>query len=171
MYCQRERLWCYVVPPYPRKSAFAASHFHETEDASHPTCAGNEIFDSKRTLRINRDTFDLFHLIIEKRLKLGRFTVADSTALQVFARRELLERAQAAQFTTCLLLFDVPMSICMQRDKQRTRPVPFDVIVSQYEQFQQARQAIHNEGWTQIHELGEDVREIRCVRARTPATK
>jgi hypothetical protein len=38
------------------------------------------------------------------------------------------------------------------------------VILSQHEQFPYTRQAVHREAWNQIHELGEDVTGIRCVR-------
>ncbi len=74
---------------------------------------------SSSNFRINRDTFDLFHLILQKRLKPGRLTVADSTALYPFARTPLLEMAKLAQFHTCLLVFQVPFAICKHRDGQR----------------------------------------------------
>ncbi len=145
------------------KSTFAAQHFTPTQIVSSDVCRAL-ISDSERNFHINRDTFDLFHLIIQKRLKLGRLTVADSTALYPFARTPLLEMAKQAGFHTCLLVFHVPFAVCKSRDGQRARQVPIDVIANHCDLLQDTRQDMHHEPWDQIHELGEDVTGVQFVR-------
>lgn len=147
------------------KSTFAAHHFTPTQIVSSDVCRAL-ISDSERNFRINRDTFELFHLIIQKRLALGRLTVADSTALQDFARAPLLAMAQQAGFHTCLLVFQVAFAVCHQRNQQRARQVPSEVISQQCALLQSARKYCRSEPWDQIHELGEDVAGVQVVRQK-----
>ncbi len=151
------------------KSTFAAQHFSRTQIVSSDACRAL-ISDSERNYRINRDTFELFHIIIMKRLSLGRLTVADSTALHAFARAPLLEMAQQAGYHTCLIVFNVAFAVCKQRDQQRARQVPIEVIFEQCELLQGARKHVRNEPWDQIHELGEDVTGVQVVRQKRHVT-
>jgi predicted kinase len=107
--------------------------------------------------------FDLFHFIIQKRLKLGRLTVADSTALYDFARRRLLDLAQHAAYHTCLIVFNIPRAVCLQRDQQRPRHVGEAEICTQDALLQEALQQIHSEPWEQIHVLSETDAEVRFI--------
>jgi predicted kinase len=102
------------------KSTFARQHFQPTQVVSSDTCRAL-ICDSERNPLVDPDTFDLFHFIVQKRLKLGRLTVADSTALYDFARHRLLDLAHQADYHTCLMVFNVPRAVCLQRDQQRPR--------------------------------------------------
>jgi protein phosphatase len=146
------------------KSTFAAQHFTPTQIVSSDFCR-TLISDSDSNFRINSGTFDLFHMIIQKRLKLGRRTCADSTALYAFARAPLLEMAKEADFHTCLIIFTVSLDLCLQRNAQRERLVPIHVIEDQCASLQYARREhIHTEAWDQIHELGTDVTGVRFVR-------
>jgi predicted kinase len=104
------------------KSTFARQHFEPMQVVSSDLCRAL-ICDGDRTLNVDPDIFELFHFLIQKRLKLGRFTVADSTALYAFARRQLLDLAHDADYHTCLLVFNVPRSVCLQRDQERARHV------------------------------------------------
>src|SRR5579872_525075 len=75
------------------KSTFAAQRFSPTAIVSSDHCR-ELICDDMSNQNVNRDTFDLFHYIINKRLWNGRFTVADSTALYAEARYKLLDLAR-----------------------------------------------------------------------------
>jgi predicted kinase len=144
------------------KSSFAAQHFKPTQIVASDRCRAL-ISDSESNFRIHRDTFDLFHFIIQKRLKLDRLTVADSTTLYAFARISLLKMAQQAGFSTCLIVFDVAFDICWQRAQQRTKSTPIDAISQECESLQYAKQDIQGEAWNQIYELGADVTRVRFV--------
>ena len=144
------------------KSTFARQHFKLTQVVSSDTCRAL-ICDGECTQDIDPDTFDLFHFIIQKRLKLGRLTVADSTALYDFARRRLLDLAQHAAYHTCLIVFNIPRAVCLQRDQQRPRHVGEAEICTQDALLQEALQQIHSEPWEQIHVLSETDAEVRFI--------
>src|SRR5207237_10866135 len=88
------------------KSTFSTKRFGPIIIVSPDHCR-ELICDDASNQQVNRDTFDLFHYIISKRLYLGRFTVADSTALYPEARRRLREIARRYGFLACLLIFDI----------------------------------------------------------------
>ena len=144
------------------KSTFAQQHFASTQVVSSDTCRAL-ICDGDRTQNVDPDIFDLFHLLIQKRLKLGRLTVADSTALYDFARRRLLDLAREADYHTCLVVFNVPRAVCLQRDRQRARHVGEAEICAQDALLQEALLHIPREPWEQIHVLSEMPPEVRFL--------
>jgi predicted kinase len=144
------------------KSTFAEQYFEPTQVVSSDRCRAL-ICDGDRTQNVDPDLFELFHFLIQKRLKLGRLTVADSTALYDFARRRLLELAREANYHTCLLVFNVPCAVCLQRDQQRPRHVGEAEIVAQDALLQEALQYIPHEPWEQIHVLSETDAEVRFL--------
>src|SRR5437762_12381815 len=104
------------------KSTFATKRFGPTIIVSSDHCR-ELICDDASNQQVNRDTFDLFYYIISKRLYLGRFTVADSTALYPEARRQLLELAQRYGYLASLLIFNVSAATCLERNRKRERRV------------------------------------------------
>ncbi len=136
------------------KSTFAALRFGTTIIVSSDHCR-ELICDDASNQQVNRDTFDLFYYIISKRLYLGRFTVADSTALYPDARRRLREIARRYGFLACLLIFDTSQETCLQRNELRERKVEARVMPYHAGLLQQTLRDAPNEGWDQIHVLGE----------------
>ena len=114
------------------------------------------ICDDENNQQVNRDTFDLFHYIIQKRMYLGRFTVADSTALQTEARRRLRELSRRTGYLGCLLIFNIPPEVCLERDKMRHRIVGEQIVAYHTGLLQLAIQDAPHEGWEQVHVLGEE---------------
>lgn len=137
------------------KSTFAAQRFLSTEIVSSDTCRAM-ICDDETNQRVNSETFSLFHYIIGKRLGLGRFTVADSTALQSFARRRLLTQARQSDYNACLLIFNVSLETCLARDLLRLRSVGEQVVQRHLELLQQTLLTAPQEGWDMLFVLGED---------------
>jgi predicted kinase len=113
------------------------------------------VCDDETNQQVNRDTFDLFYYIINKRMFQSRFTIADSTALYADARRKLLELAQRHHYHTCLLIFNIPPDICLRRDRQRRRIVGEQVIAYHAGLLQRTLNEVPNEGWDQVYVLGE----------------
>jgi predicted kinase len=113
--------------------------------------------DDETNQQVNRDTFDLFYYLINKRMFYGRLTIADSTALQKEARQRLLELAARHHYSTCLFVFNMTLETCMQYDQHqaRGRIVGEKVIVYHLGLLQQALEAIPQEGWQQVHMLDE----------------
>ena len=136
------------------KSTFAAQRFIPTSIVSSDHCRAM-ICDDENNQRVNRDTFELFHFIIQKRLFLGRFTVADSTALQPDARNKLRALSRRFGYLGCLLIFNIPPEICLERNKNRHRLVDEQIIPYHASLLQRTLLDAPLEGWEQIHILGE----------------
>lgn len=86
------------------KSTFAARHFAPTAIVSSDRCRAM-LGDDERNLSVSPEAFELFHTIIDRRLRLDRLTVADSTALRPDARRTLLEIARRHAAPVSLVVF------------------------------------------------------------------
>ena len=149
----RRTLLVLCGPAGSGKSTFAAQRFIPTSIVSSDDCRAM-ICDDEANQQVNRDTFDLFHYIIQKRMYLGRFTVADSTALQSFARRKLREQARRSGYHACLLIFNTPIEVCLERDKLRPRMVGELVIARHNDLLQKTLLDAPSEGWKQVHVLG-----------------
>jgi predicted kinase len=150
----RRTLLVLCGPAGSGKSTFAAQRFASTTIVSSDHCRAM-ICDDENNQKVNRDTFELFHLIIQKRLSLGRFTVADSTALQPDARRKLRDLSRHYGYFGCLLIFNIPPEICIERNRRRHRLVEEHVIPYHIDLLQHTILDTPQEGWELIHILGE----------------
>src|SRR5258706_2038931 len=137
------------------KSCCAAQRFIPTSIVSSDYCRAM-ICDDENNQQVNRDAFDLFYYIIQKRMFLGRFSVADSTALQTEARRRLRELSRRSGYLGCLLIFNIPPEVCLERDKMRQRIVGEQVVAYHAGLLQRTLQDAPQEGWEQVHVLGEE---------------
>jgi predicted kinase len=142
------------------KSTFATQRFAATNVVSSDHCRAM-ICDDENNQKVNRDTFELFHLIIQKRLSLGRFTVADSTALHLDARRKLRDLSRHFGYFGCLLIFNIPPEICLERNKSRHRLVEERVIPYHTGLLQRALLDTPQEGWDLIQILGEQDMDVK----------
>lgn len=115
------------------------------------------ICDDETNQQVNRDTFDLFHYIIHKRMIQGRLTIVDSTALQVEARQRLLDLAVRHHYVTCLFLFNISLETCLKYDQHqaRGRIVGEQVIKYHLSLLQQALHVVPQEGWNMVYILDE----------------
>ena len=150
----RRTLLVLCGPAGSGKSTFAAQRFSATTIVSSDHCRAM-ICDDENNQKVNRDTFELFHLIIQKRLSLGRFTVADSTALQQDARHKLRELSRHYGYLGCLLIFNIPPEVCLEHNKSRNRLVDEHVIPYHAGLLQRTILETPYEGWEQIHILDE----------------
>ncbi len=144
------------------KSTFAARHFPETYTVSSDRCRAM-ICDNENDQTINRDTFDLFHYILQKRMLLGRFCVADSVALKPQARHNLRALSRRFGYYGCLLIFDTPPEVCIARDLQRHRRVGENVVHYHAGLLAQTLQDAPNEGWELIKTLRPDEQDLEIL--------
>jgi predicted kinase len=151
----RRTLLVLCGPAGSGKSTFAAQHFIATSIVSSDFCRAM-ICDDENNQQVNRDTFDLFYYIIQKRMYLGRFTVADSTALRSDTRRRLRAQSRQSGYYGCLLIFNTPPEICLARNRSRSRKVEEQVIPYHAGLLQQTLLDAPTEGWEQVHVLGID---------------
>src|SRR2546427_5122507 len=89
------------------KTTLARRHFRDTAIVSSDRCRAM-IADDESDIRVSRDAFELFHHVIEVRLRHGRLTVADSTALLPDAPRARRQIARRFEVPVIALLLDVP---------------------------------------------------------------
>jgi protein phosphatase len=151
----RRSLLALCGPAACGKSTFAAPRFLPTEIVSSDTCRAM-VCDDEMNQNFNREAFDLFHFIIYMRMRLGRFIVADSTALQPFARRRLLDQARRYGYPACLLIFNVALETCLARDQLRPRSVGEQVMQYHFGLLQQALVSAPQEGWDMLYVLDEE---------------
>ncbi len=150
------------------KSTFAARRFAPTEIVSSDACRGL-ICDDPANQQVNRDAFDLFYSIINKRLYHGRFTVADSTALKPEPRLHLLEHARSKGYLACLLVFKIHEELCRARNNERERRVEDSVIPYHEQLLKQALLVIPSEGWHQVYYLNEQNMDSTVINVGSPA--
>lgn len=113
------------------------------------------ICDDENNQLVNRPAFELFYSIIDMRLFQGVFTLADSTALLQDTRLQLLALARKHAYYSCILVFNISLKTCIQRDGMRSRSVGEQVVRYHNGQMLQALQAIPYEGWQQFYLLEE----------------
>ena len=134
------------------KSTFAQRHFRPTQVIS-SDWARAHICDDERDQRYNALAFELVHFLVEQRLTVNRLCVVDSTALTAPARKELLDLAKKHQVPTTLILFNVPLETCIERDEKRERSVGRAIVERQYQAFEQSKATIPQEGFDQVVEF------------------
>lgn len=137
------------------KTTFVLRHFPATAVVSSDRCRAM-IADDESNISVSRDAFELFHQIIGTRLKHRRLTVADSTALQPDARKDLRQIARRWEVPTTIILFDVSEETCQKWDERRQRRVGRPVIRRQWERFQRVLRDVSKEGYDQVVTLGEE---------------
>lgn len=149
------------------KSTFARRHFLETQIVSSDRCRGM-IADDEADQSVNSSAFRLLRLLIALRLRHGRLTVVDSTAVQREHRRSLVRLGREHGVPVLAVLFDVDEQRCLARNRARERRVPEDVIALQRRLFLRSLETIFEEDFDSVSVLGDAARE-QVVIAETDA--
>jgi predicted kinase len=145
------------------KSTWAAKHFSPTQVVSSDECRAL-VFDDPANQSVSGHAFELLHFIIEKRLALGRTTVADATNLKREHRRTLLQIARRFHFNTVAIVFDVPVETCLSRNAERHRKVPQDALLNQHALLAGTLRTIDREGFTHVYILDEEAESNTRIR-------
>ena len=78
---------------------------------------------------IHERVFRTLRYLIEQRLDIGRpITYVDATHLTPAERRPYVEIAHAHAYQIEALFFDVPLDVCLARNRARSRIVPEDAM-------------------------------------------
>ena len=145
-----------IGPSGSGKSTFAARHFLPTEVLSSDVCRGM-IADDENDQTVTGEAFDLLHTIARKRLALRNLTVVDATNVQPEARRPLVALAREYHCLPVAIIFDLPESVCRQRNKGRTdRTFGPDVIRRQRSQMRRGLKGLRREGFRYVFVLGSE---------------
>ncbi|MDR1576384.1 MAG: polynucleotide kinase-phosphatase, partial [Treponema sp.] len=100
------------------KSTFAKTHFKPTEILSSDFFRGL-VSDNEMDQSATSAAFDSLYYIAQKRLEAGRLTVIDATNVQKKARGEVLRLAREQNVLAVAIVFDMPQSLCIERNKAR----------------------------------------------------
>jgi protein phosphatase len=155
------------------KSTFARKHFRATEVLSSDSLRAM-ISDDESSQAVNRDVFEVLHLLVAKRLAHRRFTVVDATNVRPDARQELLAIARKYHYLTTAIVFNLSEEVSQQRNRERSeqggREVLPAVVHLHTQQLQQAIQAIKHERFHQVWVLSspEEIEAVEIVRERMP---
>lgn len=152
------------------KSTFAARHFLATQIVSSDDCRA-QLSDDAANQGVSNHAFELMHFIIKKRLLLGRLTIADAMHLESEYRRRLIRIARWFGFNAAVLAFDITLETCLARNTARARVVPEDALMKQYYMFENARSAIHGDGFDYAFVLDEAAQSSAKVSIGPPLNR
>ena len=136
------------------KSTFAAKHFLPTQTISSDNCRAL-VSDDATNQAISHHAFDLMYFTIEKRLLLGRLTIADATNLQREDRKILIKIVRSFAFNAAAVVFDIPLELCLARNAARARRIPEDALRRQYDLLEATLTTIDREGFDYVYILGQ----------------
>jgi len=129
------------------KSTFAQKYFKPTEILSSDHCRAL-VSDDENNQDVTKEAFDILHFIAAKRLATGKLTVIDATNVQYKARQSLLALARKYHFLPVAIVFNLPESLCHERNQQRTdRHFGAHVISQQYANLQYSLPHFKREGF------------------------
>ena len=148
------------------KSHFAQHHFKPTEVLSSDACRGM-VSDDPNDQSATRDAFDVLQYVGAKRLANARLTVIDATNVQSEARAHLMALAKKYHCMPVAIVFDLPESLCVDRNRQRPdRNFGRRVVAQQRSQLRRSLRGLKREGFRYIYQLNspEEVEAVEIVR-------
>lgn len=155
-----------VGPSGAGKSTFAQTHFKSTEVLSSDVCRGL-VSDDQNNQAATNDAFEVLHFIAAKRLAAGKLTVIDATNVQPEARKPLVALARQYHCLPIAIVFDLPETICHERNKERPdRHFGPHVIRQQAQQMRRSIRGLAREGFRHIFTLSslEDIEKVSIER-------
>jgi protein phosphatase len=150
------------------KSAFASKHFLPTEVVSSDFCRA-ALSDHESDQSVTNDAFELMHMIVSKRLQLGRLTVVDATNVQAASRKGWIALAKEQNVFCVAIVFDLPERLLIERHGQRVdRAFGEHVIRRQRQDLSRSRRNLEREGCRFVHvfQQAEQVDAAVVVRTR-----
>jgi protein phosphatase len=135
------------------KSCFAQRHFKPTEVLSSDACRGM-VSDDPNDQSATKDAFDVLQYVAAKRLAGARLTVIDATNVQAEARAHLLALAKKYHGMPVAIVFDLPESLCVDRNRQRPdRNFGRRVVAQQRSQLRKSLRGLKREGFRYVYHL------------------
>ena len=132
------------------KSTFARRHFRPTEVISSDYCRGL-VADDENDQAATGPAFEVLQYIAGKRLAAGRLTVVDATSLRPEDRKPLVALARQHHMLPVALVFDLPESLCRERNRTRTdRDFGEHVIRNQHLNLRRSLRGLQREGFRHV---------------------
>jgi F420-dependent oxidoreductase-like protein len=96
------------------------------------------------------DAFALLERIVAVRVGRGLTTVIDTLGLDAERRRAWLELARANGIPCVVVAFDAPAGECRERNRNRSKRIPVDVLTAQLRTWRQVRDTLATEGFDRV---------------------
>ncbi len=157
-----------VGPSGAGKSSFAREHFRPTEVISSDFCRGL-VSDDENDQAATEDAFQVLHYIAAKRLARGKLIVIDATNVQPESRKSLLKLAREYHCLAIAIVFNLPNSICHERNRLRpNRNFGPHVVRNQAMQLRKSLRGLKDEGFHNVFILNtpEQVAAVEIERTR-----
>ena len=139
-----------IGPSGAGKTTFAAGHFSPTQVLSSDAFRG-VVSDDPRDQTATDAAFELLHAALAMRLARGRLTVVDATNVEAWARERLLVAARRHRRPVVAIVFDLPLSTCLERAAARTdHPVPVAAIRRHHARMRASLDRLPAEGFDPV---------------------
>jgi predicted kinase len=116
--------------------------FYLNADQIRAELYGNEIEQGDK-----EQVFGIFFERLETAMKDGLKIIIDNTNLNPRQREPILQRAKQYGYEDIQLWFlDVPLELCLERNKNRTRVVPEDIITNMHNELHRNGRPKRSEG-------------------------
>lgn len=150
------------------KSTWAAATFLPDEVVSSDRLRA-VVGHSEDDLDASADAFALLDTIVGQRLGRGLTTVVDTLGLDPARRAGYREVAERNAVPCVAVAFPVTLAELRARNRERTRPVPADVLQRQAASFREQRTALAGEPFAAVHEITPSPTPTSPARATPPA--
>ena len=155
-----------VGPTGSGKSTFAARHFKPTEVVSSDACRAM-VADDPNDQAATPEAFTLLNFIASTRLRAGRLTAIDATSVQPQARRPLVGLAREHDCLPVAIVFNMPETVCLARNRERDdRNFGSHVVRQQAQLLRRSIRGLRREGFRYVYVLDtpEDVDAVSIQR-------
>lgn len=116
-----------------------------------------ELYGSEGEQGDKEEVFRIFFERLEDAMNQCLDIIIDNTNLNPRQRKPILDRAQAATYTDVQLWFlDVPLNVCLERNKLRDRVVPADIVSNMFSELNRSGRPQRSEGKVVIIRPGKD---------------
>lgn len=140
---------CVVVlvgPGASGKSTWAAEHFPAGAVVSSDRLRAL-VGTGEDDIAASTDAFALLEEVVRRRLARRLTTVIDTLGLDADRRRAWLALARGQGLPCVAVAFDTPAAVCRERNRQRDKRIPADVLTGQLRTFAAVRDTLADEGY------------------------
>ncbi len=155
------------------KSTFASRHFRNTEVVSSDRCRAL-VSDDENRQGVSGAAFDVLHLLVEQRMKIGKLTVVDATNLRERDRTRLIRIAREYHVLPTALVLNLDLELCRERNRLRsTRNLPDETLERQQQLLLTSLEHIGQEGFEEVRIISDpaEAEAARVVRDPLPSVR
>lgn len=122
-----------IGAPASGKTTFAKQRFPDSWVLSSDE-ARARICDDPDNQSISGEAFEMLNYMARLRMNFGRPLVIDATNINARDRRQWLSLAARYRYSSYMLIFDMPLDLCLDRNDDRERSVPEHVVEDYWDQ-------------------------------------